>query len=126
MYISIGLYKSLKIYNRLVTACIAKAATGVKCLCSTSEKRHVFVFVRLSPSFFVCVRRNKQGNLAFRTIRVEDTHLTLAAILYFYRGEQLCKKICGYRHTRNILPRFRSCRIYNSLFRTTNNLVLSI
>ena len=43
------------------------------------------MFIRFSPPSFVCVRHNQQGHLAFRTTRVEDTHLTLAAIPFYER-----------------------------------------
>ena len=32
--------------------------------------------------FFVCLRRNQLSNLAFTTTIIEDTHLTLAVILF--------------------------------------------
>ena len=67
----------------LLRACIAKIATEVKCLCSTSKKCHRFcVCSDLTIIFCLHARRNKQCKIAFRTSRVEDTHLTLAAILF--------------------------------------------
>ena len=44
------------------------------------KKRHWLKVYSLSVVFFVCVRRNKSGNLALRMTGVADTHLTLAAI----------------------------------------------
>ena len=43
------------------------------------------MFICFSPSFFVCVRRNQSFNLVFRMTEVEDTHLTLAVILFQVR-----------------------------------------
>ena len=49
-------------------------------MCFTLEKAsRVSGFL---PPSFVCVRNNYSGNLAFRTKGIEDTNLTLAAILF--------------------------------------------
>ena len=42
----------------------------------------VFGFLRFSLYSFVCLLRNYPVNLAFRMTGVEDTHITLAAILF--------------------------------------------
>ena len=40
----------------------------------------MFVFIRFSSAFVVCVRHKQSGNLAFRMTAVKDTELTLAVI----------------------------------------------
>ena len=82
MYVSIGLHRLLKNIIELLLRAVAKTVTEVKCLCFILEKRHCFC-VCFSPSCFVCMRRNQQGNLAFRTTGVEDPNLTLAAISFY-------------------------------------------
>ena len=43
----------------------------------------VIMFISFAPPSFGCVCRNQSGKrLAFRMARFEDTHLTLAAILF--------------------------------------------
>ena len=58
-------------------------------MCST-----IFVLVRLPLSFFVCVRHNTQGNLAYRTTKAENTHLTLRAIPFYVEvnNSYFCKR----------------------------------
>ena len=43
-------------------------------------KASQFLFLFISHRHLLFVRRNQQGNLAFRMTRAEDTHLTLASI----------------------------------------------
>ena len=71
------LEKIIENSNRLVTACIAKTATGIQCL---GKSVTVFVFIRLPSVFLFYVRRNQLENLEFKTTRVEDTILILAVI----------------------------------------------
>ena len=102
-------------YNGLVTACIVKTVTGVKCLCSTSEKRHCLSVCSI-----------QQDNLAFRMARVDDKHLTLADILLWVGVNNSLKKIAG----TDIRGKF--CRvsvpvhIYNSLIKQYINLKLPL
>ena len=76
----------------------------------------VFMFIRFSPSSFVCVRRNQLGNPAFRATIVEDTHLTLAAFP-FSVGVNNAVFFWPLQTYEKNLPGFRSCRIYKFLAR---------
>ena len=71
---------SWKVYNWLISACTVKTAIGVHCLCAATSKRGTFFGLLRSSFFFIRVRRNEPGNLAFKTAIIEDTRLTLAAI----------------------------------------------
>ena len=63
--------------------CIVKTVTGVQCLCPTSQKNSSFFgFLRFSSSSFVLVLRNWPGKQAFKTVGIEDTHLTLTGVLF--------------------------------------------
>ena len=58
------------------------------------------MFVRFALALFVCMSCNKQGRLAFRTTRVEDTHLMLAAIPFQVGEDNTLKESCSYKLTR--------------------------
>ena len=106
-----------KVYNRLVSACTVKTAIEVKCSCvSTSKKRHLcrassFLTVVF---LFACAAINWDKS-AFRTTIIEDTHLTLAVILFKVEANNSWI-FCYCKHTRKKLPSFVSVHIYNSLF----------
>ena len=72
-----------KVYNRFVSTCTVKAAIEVNVYVFQLAKNGTLVgLLRFSPSFlFACAAIN-WVNLAFRMTIIEDTHLTLAVILF--------------------------------------------
>ena len=90
-----------------MTACIAKAATGVRCLEKASLSLYSFVYHRQ-----FCFLRAPQP---IGQSRVEDTKLTLAVIplQMGVNNSLFCFSVIN--NTRTILPSFRSCKNYNSL-----------
>ena len=66
-----------KVYNRLVFACTVKTAIEVQRLCVLTSKKWHFCRACLFPRTTI-----NWANLAFRTTIIEDTHLTLAVILF--------------------------------------------
>ena len=72
-----------KVYNRLVFACTAKTAIEVKHLwVVTNKKRHFAGLFHFPPSYLFACGTINRVNLAFKTTIIEDTHLTLAVILF--------------------------------------------
>ena len=94
-------------YNRLFTTCIAKTGLELNVCVPLQKSVTVFVFIH----FLVHVCLNRQGNLAFKTARVENTFNTSDYSVLGW-GKQLFNFICGYKHTKKKLPSFRSCRAY--------------
>ena len=63
-----------KVYDRLVSACTVNTAIEVQCLCVlTSKKWHSCRAISFLTVFSI-----NRVNLAFRTTKIEDMHLTLA------------------------------------------------
>ena len=105
-----------KVYNRLITACTAKTAIEVQCLCASTSKVSLLSGVFVSHHFFLfaCAASNR-ANLAFKTIIIEDTHITLAVIPFKVGVNNSLNFFCHYKHTTEKLPSLHSCKNYNSL-----------
>ena len=103
--------KHWKVYNRLVSACTVKTAIEVRHICASTSKRRYSCRGSFFVFLFACAAIN-WANLAFRTIIIEDTHLTLAVIPFKVEANS---SFCHYTHTRKTLPSFRSFTVYNSL-----------
>ena len=104
-----------KVYNRLVFACTVNTAIEVKCLCVfTSKTRHSYRASSFLTVFLFACAASNWVNLAFKTTIIEDTHLTLAVILFEVEANNSLI-FCYYKLTRKNVPSFRFCSVYNSL-----------
>ena len=79
-----------------------------------AKRGTLFGLLHFSLSFVFLYAATNRINLAFRTIIIEDTHLTLAVISFNVEANDFLF-FCPYKHTRKNLPSFRSCSVYNSL-----------
>ena len=96
--------------------CTVKTAIKVKRQCVSTRKKHgtVVGLLQFSPYFFFACAASNRATLAFKTIIIEDTHLTLIGILskveannsLFFAITNIREKIC-----RVSIP----VHIYNSL-----------
>ena len=105
-----------KVYNWLVFTRAVKTAIAVECLCVSTSKKTALLpgfFISYCLFLFACAAINRV-NLAFRTTKIEDAHLTLAVIPFKLEANNFLNFLPLQKYEKKFAE-FPFLLVYNSL-----------